>query len=157
MHHIHRDPGGHAWQLLVTKKGQQEKHLFKDKQYGGHPGHSLVAAVDYRDEHYPELAESGSGTAHGLGIHLKRSTVKDKEYVSFGAHWTDETGRRRTSYFAVGRYGFDEALRRACQARFDAVGARSYYEDVDQLYEAALAQFAAERDELVPEQAEATR
>ena len=56
----------------------------------------------------------------------------------------------RTSYFAVGRYGFD-VLRRASKARLGTVGTRSYYEDVERFYEAVLADFAAEHDDLVME------
>ena len=61
----------------MTTKGRQQKHLFNDKRYAGHRGPSLVASVDYRDEHYRELAESGSGTA--LGLQLKRRTIKSTE------------------------------------------------------------------------------
>ena len=148
MHHIYRTPGGHGWHLKVMREGKTEECIFQDKDYNDHPGHALTAAVDYRDEHYPELA-SGQGTAaHGLGIHLKRTRVGDKVYLSFGAHWTDEAGERHTSYFAVKRYGFEEALRRACQARFDAVGERSYYGSVDELYEAAREQYEALQEEL---------
>ena len=122
--HIRREPG--AWSVHVTRHGRVFADYFSDAVWGGRE-RALVAAERFRDRLLlriePDLrvrrrAPRGTRNATGIvGVRLERHVVDGRVYGRYVASWPDlDTGSKRRR-FLIERYGKEEALALAVEAR----------------------------------------
>lgn len=129
----------HGWQVRFKRKGKPKSQFFNDNKFGSEE-QALEAAKLFRDAMETELAIGkitrgigGSQSKSGI-VGVNRTISKSKKpygtytYYDWQAQWTDEFGKRNTKRFSVSRWGEEEALRRAIEARQNGI-AKSKTED----------------------------
>jgi len=112
--------------VTVLRRGRRFVGHFADAVWGGHQ-RALLAAQRFRDQlllrvgpdtrvrrRKPKGTRSRTGV---VGVSLERNVVGGRVYESYAAYWPDPekgSGRRR---FLVQRYGREQALALAIEAR----------------------------------------
>lgn len=122
--HIRREPG--AWSVKVMRRGRTFADYFSDGVWGGRD-RALVAAQRFRDElllridpdtrvrrRPPKGVRSATGIA---GVSLERHRVDGRVYGRYVASWVDPEKGPQRRRFLIERYGMEEALALAVEAR----------------------------------------
>lgn len=117
-----------GWWVRFKRREKKFHEFFSDNKFGSEEK-SLEAAKLYRNAIETELgiakvdsgvggAKSKSGiTGVNRAISISKKNYGTYTYYFWQAHWTDKSGIRRSKRFSVSRWGEEEALRMAIEAR----------------------------------------
>ncbi len=127
----------HGWQVRLQRKGVRFGRFFSDSAWGGREA-ALERAIQFRDKLTARLARQGADQLASPGSHtlpasrnqsgavgvarIVQRSAKGVEYLFWQASWTTPEGKRVTVRYSVLRYGEEEALYLACEARRRATG-----------------------------------
>lgn len=137
--------GGPAWAVSITYGGRDYTRRFLDR---GDPLAALADAVAWRDE-----TVTGINLSHGrrrarpradLGVRVTTTRKGEWAYPVVIATVPEGDGHPRKRYVrSIDKYGYEEAIRLACQLRFDGMrerfGDEYPYASADQLAADVLA------------------
>lgn len=118
----------YGWWVRFKRKEKKFHQFFSDKAFGSEEK-SLEAAKLYRDAIEIELGIAkvvpgigGSRSKSGItgvnrAISISKKSYGTYTYYFWQAHWTNRLGKRESKRFSVSKWGEEEALRKAIEAR----------------------------------------
>jgi hypothetical protein len=130
-----------GWWVRFKRKREKFHQFFSDKAFGSEEK-SLEAAKVYRNAIEIELgiakvvsgiggAKSKSGiTGVNRAISISKKSYGTYTYYFWQAHWTNKSGKRESKRFSVSRWGEEEALRLAIEARKNGMAYTNIEEDL---------------------------
>lgn len=129
--------GTHGWQVRLQRKGVRFGRFFSDSAWGGREA-AFDRALQFRDKLIARQARKKADQVASPGSHtlpasrnqsgvvgvarIVQRSAKGVEYHFWQASWTTPEGKRVTVRYSVLRYGNEEALFLACEARRGAIG-----------------------------------
>lgn len=127
----------HGWYVRIREAGKVKSKFFSDRKYGG-----IVEALRKARRHYKKemqdlfsqtlgeapktipdrviVTKNKNNNTGVIGVQkIERKNPGGSVYRAYRVCWTEKTGKARTKFFSIEKYGEEEAFRAACEFRKD--------------------------------------
>lgn len=139
----------HGWQGRAWDREAQKMRtrFYSDGAHGGTES-AYEKACRWREENATAPAEThvhtrpnrGEQKSNLLGVPGVHLYEHSRGFWQVVATWCPEPYKKQTRQFSVNKYGFEEAVRKACELRFQHVGDRHPEASAEELFKCALSE-----------------
>lgn len=129
----------HGWYVRVRQSGKVKSKFFSDQKYGGIVNALMKARRHYKKEmqkifsktlgeapkHIPDRVIVTKNKNNNTGIigvqKIERENPGGSIYKAYRVCWTEKSGKAKTKFFSIDKYGDKKAFELACQFRKEKI------------------------------------